>query len=501
MRKFIRLFSMVIVFIVMGSSLLGCGNTVDENAITIRYFVGGFGTSWLNESIEDFKKIHPELKFVLQEDSQLRTTASTYLKSGKNVPDIMMSQNLGWTEFVSRGWIESLEDVYNTEVDTSAGKSLVKDLIVDDYAKYPYMHRLAGQGDLRPWIVPWSVLTCSIAYNEDILLNTDRASTGVKWMAPPETVTELIEYISDINLKGEIAPFSWGGSSGINWLLFPQYVWWAQIQGVQTSQISGEGSWYDFWNFDAPDYENADVWKQTGIWKSLDILRQLLVDTSSSTWKNSISDVEGRDTTDAERLFVQGDAAMMFAGSWLENEMRGIIPEGFNMKMMQVPFADGAQINPETNKPYTINNANAGDVMFIPKDAKHKEIAKEFLAFLINEEQLLKFTKNTGMVRPFKYNPLELAPEHNWTDFQRSCFDLYYNSDFNLFEISNNESLIYTYKRPELFQEVTINTALYNLKRLTGKEIMIDGNVSVNYKSVYDRVTEEYPKWKSELGI
>lgn len=478
-------------------SFTGCGEKKrDANTLEIRYFAGGFGSSWLESAKEKFIAANPGVKIILVNEEGLRTNAGVYLRSGKNLPDIMMSQTLNWAEFVSRGYIEPLDDVYETEVKEDVK---LKDFLADDISRYPYMQRLPGQGEEHPWVIPWSALNCGIVYNEKILLATPRASTGGTWTAPPAKVDELLEYVSDIKTSNpDMVPFAWAGG-GLNWLLFPMYTWWAQIQGVDVPNIEDEGSWYDFWDFGAPDYDNADVYKQTGIWKALDILRELVVDTNTKDWKNSPANLNGQDTTDAERLFVEGNAAMIFCGSWLENEMRDFLPDDFVMKMMPTPVAEGAQINPETGEAYVINNTNAGDIMFIPAAAPNKELAKKFLAFISTEEMMMDFTYHTKMIRPYKYDPLEIDPDYGWSEFSKSCFELYRNSDYNLYEYSKNNSLIYTYKRPELFQEVTMATAINALKRMSGKEVMIDG--TADYDSVYDLVTVEYPKWKDELGI
>ena len=445
------------------------------NELTIMHFVGGFGDEWLKSAVKKFEDAYPGTKVKLTADNSLRTNASVYLNSGKNIPDIMMSQTLGWSEFVQNGKVESLEEVFEAEAKPGV---TIKDFIIDDYSGYPYMKRSYNSQEERPWVIPWSVLSCGIAYNETILLETTRASNGGKWTAPPATVPELLEYCDDLNKAGK-TPFAWAGS-GINWLTFPQYVWWAQYQGVE-----GDNSWFNFW-----DFASADVYKQEGIAKSLDVLRSLLV--KDGKWNNTIENPDGKVTTDAERSFVNGEAAMIMCGGWLENEMRDFTPKGFKMKMMPTPLIDGAKVNSATGKPYTINNANAGDVMFIPAEAKNKDLAKSFLKFITTEEMMLEFTKLTGMMRPFKYDPIALDPSHTWSDFQKSSFDLYTKSDVNLFEYSKNKSDIYLFKRPELFQEVTVNTALNNLKTKTGAQIMED---------VYAKVSVEYPKWKSSLGI
>ena len=482
MKKIICFVLIMALTFTTAASLVGCTTKTNAQQLTIMYFVGGFGDTWLKTAVSQFKAANPGVDVRLTPDDSLMTDAATYLQSGRNIPDIMMSQNLGWSDFVQNGYVESLEDVYNTDV--KPGVTL-KDYIVPGFAGYPYMKRSYNSTTERPWVIPWSVLTTGIAYNPKILASTTDGATGAKWTAPPATVNDLLQYCTDLN-KAKIVPFSWPGT-GINWLEFPQYVWWAQAQGVTGNGIDGKGNWSDFWDFASPN-----VYQQAGIAKSLDVLRSLIVDTKTQAWKNSIPDVDGKSTTDAERAFVTGQSAMIFGGGWLENEMRDFIPKGFTMKMMPTPLIDGAQINPATGKPYTINNADAGDVMFIPSAAKNIPLAKKFLEFIDTEKQMLQFTENTGMMRPFQYNPLTLAPTYKWTDYEKSTFDLFLNSDVNLYEYSKAKSDIYNFIRPELFQEVTVTTALSNLKTETGTQIMSD---------VYNKVAVQYPKWKQQLGL
>ena len=76
-----------------------------------------------------------------------------------------------------------------------------------------------------------------------------------------------------------------------------------------------------------------------------------------------------------------------------------------------------------------------------------------------NEEQLLAFTKSTGCMRPFNYDPIALTAGkdgYDWTEFQKSCFKMYTESDVNLYLYPGNHtdykdySRIFTYKRPTI---------------------------------------------------
>ncbi len=80
----------------------------------------------------------------------------------------------------------------------------------------------------------------------------------------------------------------------------------------------------------------------------------------------------------ANAIFVQGNAAMMYIGSWLPQEVATLTPEGFEMGMFAFPMvgANGEQTMLETK----INGYS------IPADAKNPEGAVKFLKFLTTKD-------------------------------------------------------------------------------------------------------------------
>ena len=194
-----------------------------------------------------------------------------------------------------------------------------------------------------------------------------------------------------------------------------------------------------------------------------------------------------------------------------QNEMKEFIGAGgngkFTMKMMNIPYSENCMKN-EDGTNTKINFVSGDDIMFVPSKATNKSLAKEFLAYLCNEEQLLAFTKSTGCMRPFNYDPIALTAGkdgYDWTEFQKSCFKMYTESDVNLYLYPGNHtdykdySRIFTYKRPTIFAGVGSETAGRKMLALTGKEIMQTG--AEGFESVFDAVSKEFPTWKAALGL
>lgn len=515
----------------------GCGgSTRDANTLEIRYYIGGFGSDWMDAAADAFEAANPGVTVNPIGDNNLQTSITTYLSSGRELSDIYFNQSCDWQYFVSQGWLEPLDDLYEMPIDLLDGSTTtISEYMIEERQDVPYMTIRPGQGESHPWMIPWSVQNCGMVYNENIVLNTPRRSTGANWDHAPVTMSELYEYVDDLNaaqLKSSdgttVQAFAFGIMQGQWWLTFPLKVWWAQYQGVYeasaAAQALGQGSYYDFWDFGAPEYDvdawtdGGNVWNQKGIQVALDTLASLISD-GNGNYINCLDNADEITGENAELAFVNGEAAFIFVGNWIENEMRDFMPEGFTMKAMAVPSLDSSVHDARGNElgvsamadaegnPYIVNNNAEMDVIMIPSQAPNKELAKEFLAFIHSEEMLLDFTMRTGVQRPFNYDPMK-AEEANsgfqYSDFVESSLDLYNTADFNITEYPMNKghvpederdtytSWIFTYQRPELFEIVGSGPCLNGILTKTGAEIMAD---------VVTQTDLRYSIWVDDLGI
>ena len=484
------------------------GGTVSEDTLTIRHFNFGYGTEWLVSALESYKAEHEGLTYQLIPDSTITDTITTYLKSGKNLSDIYITQGGAWSEWVSQGYLANLSSVYETQVQTSAGMRTVADYMDDELVSRFYMQKYVGQGEYLPWVMPLGSISCSLVYNEEILFatphTTDSAdgkwTKGENWTAPPATVAELLDYCTDLNARG-ITPLSWAGMES-HWLKFLMYVWFAQYQGVHEENLlnvsEGDGSYYDFWNF-----ESADVWKMEGIQKAIETVQSVFVNKSTGNWKNTLGGVNEYTTQDAERQFVSGNTAMLLGGSFFYTEMQNYIEKDV-FKMMQLPAIENAEQN-EDGSVKTMTFYSTDEIMLVPAKAKNQDLAKDFLAYLCNEENMLKFTQTSGTMRPFEYDAIELSGEdYEWNAFTESVLSMYNDSDVRLYAYpagtaNEDVSLIYRYKEPDLEGKQVWETFLSALKTMTPAQIMVSGKG--NYTSVYNVTAPEFEKWKIELGI
>jgi N-acetylglucosamine transport system substrate-binding protein len=126
-----------------------------------------------------------------------------------------------------------------------------------------------------------------------------------------------------------------------------------------------------------------DAWRQPEVETVLEALFQLVEN------EYILPGWEGLTHTESQAEWLQGRAAFLPCGSWLENEMAGLIPEDFNMVVAPTPSLEGDQI------PFEGIFAGAGEVFIVPSQGKNVAGGKEWLRLLFSKEASRKFAELT----------------------------------------------------------------------------------------------------------
>ncbi len=530
MKKFIVLFMSLIFVLGSCMALAGCsGAKSQEGVLRIVYFKGGYGDEWLKDSIKKFyaqkkgvdvSQVKEGVDYVLEENGLELAGNQGNLANSSDAPDIIMVHG-DYEQYIDKGWIENLDWVYEQEVQTSSGVKKIKDYMLPDVYSSITRPMKYGQTNSHSWVMPWCATAFSLAYNETLLLNTvhhdtngtvDGVADGEKWDKTPETVMELLAYFGDVN-DGEaskpanerVVPFGWSENeeSSLH-LQFLIETWWAQIQGTTTAKISGEGTYYDFYNFN-----NLDLLNQTGIKNGFDTLRSLIMDnygTSSYSYKNSDLDSNGnvasRSLSNYNISAKNSRYAVWVAGDYFENEYlinpaTGEKQDGaVNAKLMTLPMSQFATGSVEDNK---LTYIRTDEAWYIPVKALNKDLAKEFLVFMCQESELLNYTEKSGGIRPFDYNPKALAPDYDWTPFQESLFDIYQNERFVTYPktTESNVSPIYLYSRGQVHFYMntpfsSLITRAYHSKSTDSIMATIKTNITSQFNNWHDIDYKQY---------
>jgi N-acetylglucosamine transport system substrate-binding protein len=99
---------------------------------------------------------------------------------------------------------------------------------------------------------------------------------------------------------------------------------------------------------------------------------------------------EALNHTESQTEWLKGKAAFIPCGTWLENEMRSVIPEGFEMVIADVPGPGNAII------------AEADETFFVPAHAKNPEAGMEYLRCFLSKAGAAFFAQNVGSIFPVK---------------------------------------------------------------------------------------------------
>ena len=136
----------------------------------------------------------------------------------------------------------------------------------------------------------------------------------------------------------------------------------------------------DAWR--AVDNLEAGAWEHDAIVQTIGRLEQL------ATEGYILEGTPALNHTDSQAAWLRGEAAFIPCGTWLENEMRDITPDGFDM-VLTAPTGPGGAIV-----------AQAGETFFVPADAENPEGGLEYLRILMSKESAKFFAQNVGSLMP-----------------------------------------------------------------------------------------------------
>ncbi len=101
---------------------------------------------------------------------------------------------------------------------------------------------------------------------------------------------------------------------------------------------------------------------------------------------------EGLTHTESQAEWLQGNAVFIPSGSWLENEMREMTPDDFNMVVKPVPGTD-----PSTSHSIL---AWAGENFIVPANGENPIGGLEYLRALMSVENAKYLAENVGAIMP-----------------------------------------------------------------------------------------------------
>ncbi len=339
-----------------GSPAAGATNPfgVDPAApLDVVIFKGGYGDDYAKYVNTMYTALYPESAIAYQGIQRLGPQLQPRFIEGTppDVIDNSGADNLDTAALIAEGQLADLNDLLAAPSYDVEGMTVGESLIPGTQA--------TGVFDGKQLYLNLVLVVTGMWYSGSYM-----EANGYTY---PKTWQEMIDLSAEIKGAG-VAPWATTG-------VYPQY-----LQNFVFDEL--------LWKLNPQaviDIDNLveDAWRAPEVETVLEAMEQL------GTNEYILSGWEGLTHTESQAEWLQGRAAFLPCGSWLENEMTGLVPEGFDMTFAPVPPIEGSKIPAEGIF------AGAGEVFIVPAQAANLAGGKEWMRLLLSKEAGRAFAEAT----------------------------------------------------------------------------------------------------------
>lgn len=317
-------------------------------------FKGGFGDEYALNVNEMYKTLYPGAEIEYQGTQRLGPQFQPRFVAG-DPPDVMDNsgaENLPIATLVAEGQLADLTDLMAAPAYDTEGATVAETLVPASQEN--------GLYDGVQRVMLYGLTVYGVWYNQ--------AWFDEMGYTYPETWEDMMALSAEIKEAG-VAPWTYAGQ-------YPQYM------RLLMDQMVGKHAGLEA--IVALDNLEPDAWKQDAVRVSLEALRSLYDN------EYILEGTEALSHTDSQAQWLQGRAAFLPCGTWLENEMRDLIPEGFAMVVAPSPsLADDVV-------PFTGIGAWAGENFHVSEQGANVAGGKEWLRLLFSKEGARFFSESTS---------------------------------------------------------------------------------------------------------
>lgn len=317
------------------------------------FFSGGFGHDYIQFAADLFAKVHPGSEVTVEPIQGVGEKLRPRFVGG-NPPDVIDNSGAGNLDFgalVSEGQLLDLAPLMAAASLDTPGKTVAETL-------FP--------GSQDGGVVNGKQYALNIAYSVAGIWYSSSLFKEKGWTYP-KTWPEMMDLCETIKTSG-IAPWTYQGK-------YPGYM----IFGLLSGLIYKHGGVQPM-----IDIDNLvdDAWKNPAVVDSLNEMYMLAENDYI------MEGTEGLNHTESQAEWLKGNAAFIPCGIWLENEMKDMIPDGFDMVIDQAP-GDGDACRAEGGEPF-----------IVPSKAKNPVAGMEYLRCIISKESSKWFAVNVSAMMP-----------------------------------------------------------------------------------------------------
>lgn len=323
------------------------------------FFEGGYGRAYIDHAADIFRALHPENEMSVAGIQRVGEQLRPRFIAG-NPPDVIDNSgagNLDTAALVAEGQLADLAPLMNAPALDTPGKTFAETL-------FP--------GSQADGVYDGKQLVLNIAYTVYGIWNSSTLLEEKGWEYPT-TWSGMLDLCETIKSAG-MNPWTYQGK-------YPGYM----VFGVLVPLI------YKIGGLQAIiDIDNLE----DGAWEKDEVVQAVTLMAELARNDYIMPGTEGLTHTEAQAEWLKGNAVFLPCGTWLENEMRDLTPEGFNMVVHPVPTVEGGKGS------FEAIYASSGESYFVPSQAKNVVGGMEFLRCLLSKESAKFFAQNVSSIMP-----------------------------------------------------------------------------------------------------
>jgi N-acetylglucosamine transport system substrate-binding protein len=327
------------------------------------FFSGGFGHDYIVYAGQLVEAVHPGVKVGVKPIQKVAEELRPRLVEG-NPPDVIDNSGAGMfpmADLVNEEQLMDLAELMESPSWDTPGVKF-KDTL------FPGSQNPGANYDGKQLGVNVAYTVSAIWYSKPWL-----EQSGI---TIPPTWEEYLGVLDNIKKEGKMAPWTYQGK-------YPYYMW-----GIVLNQLMFKAA--------GNDAMIAIDNLEPNAWKNPDILRA--TQDMYALWDKGyiLEGTAGLTHTESQALWLQGKAAFIPCGTWLENEMKEQTPAGFDMTAMGVPgYADGkGNIDAVA--------AGGGETFVVFNKGKNPKGGMEFLRAQLSRSAAKWFAENVSSIMPVK---------------------------------------------------------------------------------------------------
>ena len=321
------------------------------------FFEGGFGRGYIDNAADLFRAVHPENEMTVEGIQQISEVLRPRFIGG-NPPDVIDNSGafqIPNDQLVAEGLLADLAPLMNAPSLDTPGKTFGETL-------------LPGSQDTG--VFDGVQYYLNIAYTVFGIWHSQTLFQENGWEYA-DTWDGMLGLCETIKTAG-IAPWTYQGR-------FPYYLGF----GILEPLIYKNGGLQTI-----IDIDNL----VDGVWVSEPVLQSATMMAQIVENDYILPGTEGLSHTESQAEWLQGNAAFIPCGTWLENEMRELTPEDFEMVVKPVPGPTADTFNAVL--------ASAGEPYIVPADAANVAGGMEFMRFMLSKANAQYFAQEVSAIMP-----------------------------------------------------------------------------------------------------